>query len=273
MKPATKLCCGRSKNLDRTALLDDPAGVHHRDAVRNRQRFFLIVGDEHRRDPEPALDLLDLHPHLLAQLGVEVAERFVEQEHDGLDDDRPGERDALLLATAELAREPLLQPVEADHGERVRDPGPGLVAADPAHPEAEGDVRLHRHVRKQRVVLERDADVSLVRRQTGNLPPAEPDLARRRRLESGNHPERGGLAAAARADQADDVALVGGERGIVDREMTAETLAYVAKLEPAHRPLPSDQQAHPEHLLDEDAPGDDGQHRQRTDRGDERVDA
>ena len=78
----------------------------------------------------------------------------------------------------------------------------------------------------------------LVRGETGDLPPAQPDLSGRRRLEPGDHPERGGLAAAARPDQTDDVALLSGERGFVDGKMIAELLAYVAELEPAHRPHP-----------------------------------
>ena len=40
----------------------------------------------------------DLEAHLLAQIGVEVRERLVEQQHRGLDDDGAGQRHALLLA-------------------------------------------------------------------------------------------------------------------------------------------------------------------------------
>ena len=42
--------------------------------------------------------------HLHAQLGIEVRERFVEQEHLGVANDRPAHGDALALAAGELAR-------------------------------------------------------------------------------------------------------------------------------------------------------------------------
>ena len=53
-------------------------------------------------------------PHLLAQLGVEVGERLVEQQHARLDDERARKRDALLLAARELRRGPILEPAELD---------------------------------------------------------------------------------------------------------------------------------------------------------------
>ena len=48
--------------------------------------------------------MLDLRAHARAEAGVEVRERLVEQEDEGLLDERPTERDALLLAARQLAR-------------------------------------------------------------------------------------------------------------------------------------------------------------------------
>ena len=50
------------------------------------------------------MQLLDLEPHLGAQLGVEVGERLVEEEHADLLDQRPADGDALPLAARELRR-------------------------------------------------------------------------------------------------------------------------------------------------------------------------
>ena len=52
--------------------------------------------------PSLLLQLADLHAHRLAQLGVEVRQRLVEQQHVGPDDQRARQRDALLLAAREL---------------------------------------------------------------------------------------------------------------------------------------------------------------------------
>jgi len=46
--------------------------------------------------------LLDLGAHLHAQLGVEVGERLVEQEHLGIAHDGTAHSDALALAAREL---------------------------------------------------------------------------------------------------------------------------------------------------------------------------
>ena len=55
---------------------------------------------------------------LAAHLGVERAERLVEQQHARLDRQRPGERDALALAARELARVALLEARELDEIEQ-----------------------------------------------------------------------------------------------------------------------------------------------------------
>ena len=81
--------------------------MHQPDAIRQCQRFFLIVGHVHRRDAEGLLQRLQFEAHLLAQLGVEVAERLVEQQHLRLGHQRPRQRDALLLAAAQIGRQPI----------------------------------------------------------------------------------------------------------------------------------------------------------------------
>ena len=82
----------------------DVAVEHDRDAVRHRQRLLLVVGDEHEGDADLALEQLQLDLHLLAELAVEGAERLVEQQHRRAVHQRPGERDALLLAARQLPR-------------------------------------------------------------------------------------------------------------------------------------------------------------------------
>jgi hypothetical protein len=58
------------------------------------------VRDEHGSDTQAALKARDLDAHLVAQLLIEVRQRFVQQQHGGIDDERAGECDALAL-TAE----------------------------------------------------------------------------------------------------------------------------------------------------------------------------
>ena len=56
------------------------------------------------RAPHPLVEALDLGAHLNPQLGVEVRERLVEQEHPGLAHQGAPQRHALALAPRQLAR-------------------------------------------------------------------------------------------------------------------------------------------------------------------------
>ena len=87
----------------RADLLDSPV-VHHGDAVGDFERFFLIVRDEDAGDVDVVVQLAQPAAQLLAHLGVERAERLVEQQHARLDGERAGQRDALALAAGELRR-------------------------------------------------------------------------------------------------------------------------------------------------------------------------
>ncbi len=87
-------------DLERRAVLLQPPAVHHGDLVGQRQRLGLVVGDIDEGDAGAALQLLQLDAHALAQLGVEIGQRLVEQQDRRLDHEAARERDALLLAAA-----------------------------------------------------------------------------------------------------------------------------------------------------------------------------
>ncbi len=84
--------------------LGDLAVVHHPDAGRERHGFFLIVGDHDEGHAEAFLDLDQFVLCFLAQLLVERAQRFIEQEQFGALGQRPGKGDALTLAAGKLMR-------------------------------------------------------------------------------------------------------------------------------------------------------------------------
>jgi hypothetical protein len=94
--------------------------------------------------PQPAAQLL-------AHLGVERAERLVEQQHLRLDRERAGERDALPLPARELRGIAVGQPSSCTSSSSsftaprsLRSAGRSLARP---HAQAEGDVLEHRHVR------------------------------------------------------------------------------------------------------------------------------
>ena len=105
MKPATNGVGRVVVELERRADLLDAAVAHHDDLVGHRHRLDLVVRDVDRGRLQPLVQFLDLGAHRHAQLGVEVGERLVEQEHLRVAHDRAAHRDALALAAGELARD------------------------------------------------------------------------------------------------------------------------------------------------------------------------
>jgi hypothetical protein len=118
------------------------------------------VRDEHERDADLALDLLELDLHLLAQLEVECTQRLVEQQHLGPVDERPGQGDALTLAAGELRRRAIAVARQPHRLERLLRALDALGRRHLLDLEAVLDVLLHGHVREQCVVLEDRVDVA-----------------------------------------------------------------------------------------------------------------
>ena len=121
---------------------------------------------------------LDLDAQLGAQLGVEVGQRLVEQEHVDVAHQRAADRDALALAAGQLRR------------------ACGRAAARSAASRRRASTRLldlglrhaarscrpkdmfsrTRHARIERVGLEHHADAAVLRLLPGDVLAADPDL-------------------------------------------------------------------------------------------------
>ncbi|MNI53487.1 hypothetical protein D3C73_1083220 [compost metagenome] len=87
-------------------------------------------------------------------------------------------------------------------------------------------------MRKQRVVLEDEADIALVWWLVGNVVAVDGDLAFGDIQKAGDHAQRRGLAAAGRAEQAEQLALRHVDVEIVDGHVVdAVALGYALELE------------------------------------------
>ena len=206
----------------------DPAVVHHRDGLGERERLGLVVGDVDRGKAEALLEHRELHAHMGAQPCIEVRHRLVEQHEARLVHQRAGERHPLLLAAGERRRRLAARAREPDHVEDARGALCDLGARDAAHLERKADVLGDRHVRPHRIGLEHDAELAplghqvdagvvVEHRLAGDL-----DRAGIRGLETGEAAQNRGLAAARRSEQRQGVALLDGERDAVDRDEVAE---------------------------------------------------
>ena len=88
----------------RGADLLQQAVLEHGDAVTHGEGLGLVVGDVDGGDAEATLQRGDLRTGLHAELGVEVRQRLVHEEHLGLTHDGAAHGDALTLTTGEGLR-------------------------------------------------------------------------------------------------------------------------------------------------------------------------
>jgi hypothetical protein len=132
---------------------------------------------------------------------------------------------SLLLAARELARAPALQPLELDDPEDLLDPPLVLSPRDVLHLEPERDVVVDRHVREEGVLLEDHVHGPAVRGHRRDVVSLQHDPALVRPLEARDHAQGRRLAAPARPEQREELALGDLERDVVDRRVRAEALA------------------------------------------------
>jgi hypothetical protein len=124
-------------------------------------------------------------------------------------DEGAGDGDALLLAAGELVGLAPGEVAELDELQHVVDLL--LHGLDAAAAQTEGDVVVDVQMGEERVALEDRVDGAFVRREGGDVLVAEADGARGGVLQSGDHPQRGGLAAARGAQQGEERALRDGQ--------------------------------------------------------------
>ena len=79
--------------------LHDPAILHDGNAVGQTQGLVEIMGDEDHGLVQKALQPQEFILHLAPYQRIQRREGFVQKPDVGFDDQRPGDADALLLAT------------------------------------------------------------------------------------------------------------------------------------------------------------------------------
>ncbi|MNV39841.1 hypothetical protein D3C71_1314320 [compost metagenome] len=185
--------------------------VHDHDAVRQRQRLGLVVRDQDGGGADGALDAAQFQLHFLAQLGVQVRQRFVQQQHAGPDDQRAGQGHPLLLPARHLCGMAVRQVRQPHQLQRIGHARFALVLLDPLHLKTKRHVFGHRHVREQRVVLEHQAQAALVGRHAADVTAVQHDAAARGFDKASNHLQGGRLAATRRPQQRNEFAPVHGQ--------------------------------------------------------------
>ena len=165
------------------------------------------MGHEHRGHPQVALEAGDLGPHLHPQLGVEVGQGLVHQEGGGLPHDGPAHGHPLALAARELARLAAQVLLQLQDAGCLADAPVPLGLGHPGQLQGEADVVVHAHVGVQGVVLEHHGDVAVLGGHLVDHPVVDADLAAGDLLQASHHPQSGGLAAARRPHQHQQLAV------------------------------------------------------------------
>src|SRR5690606_39455367 len=92
---------------------------------------------------------------------------------------------------------------------------------------------------KQRIGLKHHADIALVGLEVHHVLAVDFDGAAVGQLETGDHAQNGGLAAARRAEKGDEFAFFHGKVEIVDDGIGAEALFQVLDIEKSHECYPA----------------------------------
>ena len=98
----------------------DLAAVQQADAVGHDHGFVLVVGDKDGGNVQLLLDAADLHLQTLAQLGINGAQRLIQQQNFWPGDDGAGQCHT-LLAAGELGRVGVGLVLQAYHGQSFGD--------------------------------------------------------------------------------------------------------------------------------------------------------
>ncbi len=190
-------------------------------------------------DAETFVQQFQLDLHALAQLLVERAQGFVEQDEFRLEHQGARQRHPLLLAARQLPRPAVTASAEVDDVEHVVDLPADLVPGHVPAPQAERHVLKDVHVREECVGLEHHVHVALVGRHPGDVPASEPHRPRGGILEAGDHAHGGRLAATGRPEQGEELTLGDLEVHRADRRHDvasgAELLRHAGQLDGRQR--------------------------------------
>ena len=225
-EPGDEQVRGMVEDLLRGADLLDEAVPHDDDPVAQGHGLRLVMGDVHEGRVDLLAELDDLRAHLVAELGVQVGQGLVHQQHLGLPDDGPADGHALALAAGEglgLAVQ-VLGDVQDLGG--FLDPLVDLGFVHLAQLQGEGHVLIDRHMGIQGVALEDHGDVAVLGLHVVHQLAVDVQLALADLLQAGDHPQGGGLAAAGGADQDDELLI-----GDVQIELLDRHDAFVRHLE------------------------------------------
>ena len=185
------------------------------------------MGDDHGGDVHLAVQIAQPGPQLLAHLGIEGAEGFIEQQHPRLNRQGPGQGDPLALATGELGGIAAAIALQLHKFEQLVHPAADGLLLPAPQLEAEGHVLAHGSMLEQGEVLKHKAHLPVLHGALGGLLAGDPDAAAVAVLKAGDQAQQGALARTRGAQQRHQGAGLHVDADIVDGAEVTEILADV----------------------------------------------
>ena len=214
--------------LDEAVLHDDDTGSHG-------HGLGLVMSNVDEGGLQALMQLGDLGTHLNAELGVQVGQRLVEQEDLRVTNDGAAQRNALTLTTGQSLRLAVEVLLDGQDLSSLADQLVDLVLRLLAQLQTERHVVINGHVRIQRVVLENHRDVAILRSNVVNQTVADVELALGDLFKASNHAQGGGLTAARRSDQNDELLVLDVQTEVGNGSNIARVdLVDVVKLQACH---------------------------------------
>ena len=200
---------GRGRGRSIVDVGDDPCRPRRDDEHSIAESHSLAdrMGDEQRRDAAALDELVQQTAHLRAGDLVERGERFVHRQQRRAEGKGPHQRDTLLHAAGELVGMGIEERAETDPLQQLDRVGRGRAVGAAVDVEQQAGVGANGPPREQTGVLRHDGDLLVPPRLDRRLA-IDQCVARGRRLEPGDDAQKRRLAAARRADDADERALL-----------------------------------------------------------------
>ena len=217
--------------LERRALGDDSALVHHDEPIAQLLGLVHVVRRQHERDA-PLLQPEEPIPDHVSCLGVEPGRRLVEQQDVRIADEGTGDREPPLHSAGERLDARLRALVQLDELEQLVYPLPELAAGDAEVPPVDRHVLTHRQLEVERVLLRDDAEPRadlgpvLLGIETENA-----ERPARRWGDAADHAHRRALARAVRPEEAERLALLHVKVDPVDGDEVVEALHQTAGMD------------------------------------------
>ena len=164
-----------------------------------------------RGHTKPALQRSNLSSGLNTELRIQVRQGLVHEEYLGLSHNGATHGNPLALTTGQSLGLTVQVGLEVQKLGGFEDARCSLILVDAGNLESESHVFRHRHVGVEGVVLEDHGDVPVLRRNIGDITVTDQDSSIVDFFQAREHAKRGGLPAARRAHENEELAIIDGE--------------------------------------------------------------